>query len=127
MTRLRGRLLAETLLRLSGIVFQVMMRYQQSPQKLFGGIREGKPVHHTWEPIEGGDISDYDFNLDEGSLQVLSGTMLRSIIMALGKSKIVPTKSVLEAIGIPDADEIAEQNLRELELGAMAKLRRTRG
>ena len=127
MTRMRGRLLAESLLRLSSILFRIMCRYQQSPQRLFGGIREDKVIQHEWEPIEDSAISDYDMHVDEGSLQVLSGTMLRSAVSAMAKANLLPTKTVLETIGIPDAEQIAEEKTRELELGAMAKLRKARG
>jgi len=64
--------------------------------------------------------------LDEGSMSVLSATMLRSTIAGLAKANMVPTKTALEAAGIPEADELAEEKTRELELGAMARLKRPR-
>lgn len=123
MTRLRGRLLAESLQRLSAMTFYIMQRYQVMGQSL-PEIQDGELVYRTWQP--GGSLDDYDVHLDEGSLQVMSGTMMRSVVSALAKSNLLPTKAVLESAGIPNAGEIAEERTRELELAAMSKLRKPR-
>ena len=123
MTRLRGRLLAESLQRLASIIFYVQCRYQRTPQKL-SDIEEGEYKVQEWTPTN--SLDEYDLQLDPGSLQVLSATMLRSVVSALAKSNMIPTKTVLETLGVPNAGEIAEEKTRELEIGSMAKLKRPR-
>ena len=108
MTRLRGRLLAESLQRLAAIVFYVMARYQVDSDHL-SGVENGDVVHHKSEPTTSGD--DFDIHLDPGSLQVLSSTALKSVVMGLAKANLLPDETVLETVGIPNASELAgEEN-----------------
>src|ERR1035441_4974963 len=109
MTRLRGRMLAEVLQRLAAIVFYIQCRYQKTPQNL-PSIEEGELKHQEWTPTD--SLDNYDLHLDEGSLQVLSGTMLKSAVSAMSKAGILPTSTVLETIGIPNAKELAEESMR---------------
>ena len=124
MTRLRGRLLAESLLRMSQIIFYTMARYQKISNSLPGAIRGGELNMATWEPA--GSLDDYDMYLDEGSMSVMSQTMLRSTIAGLAKAHMVPTKTALEAAGIPEASELAEEAMREAELAALGRIKRPR-
>ena len=71
-------------------------------------------------------MDEYDAYLDPGSLRVISAGALRSVVSALAKAKMVPTKYVLETLDLPQADQLAEENIRELELQSMAKLKRPR-
>jgi len=124
MTRLRGRMLAETLQRLAQIVFYVQARYQVMPDQMFTGMDRGQPSYAEWDPI--GSLDKYDTHLDEGSLRVLSGTALKSVVSAMAKAQMLPTKYVLEALDIPGAEELAEEKMRELELASMSRLKRPR-
>ena len=123
MTRLRGRLLAESLQRLASIVFYVQARYQQLGQRL-SEVEGGEVVHREWSPAS--SLDDYDIHLDPGSLQVLSSTALKSVVMGLAKANLLPTETILESVGLPNASEVAEKKLQELELGALQKLKRPR-
>lgn len=126
MTRMRGRLLAESLQRLASIMFYVMARYQQMGQRL-PAVQQPNPdelAYSEWHPV--GSLDDFDAYLDEGSLSVLSSTMLKSVVSALAKSGMIPTETVLETLGIPNAPELSEQLMRERELQAIAKVRKAR-
>jgi len=123
MTRLRGRMLAEELQRLASIIFYVDARYKNLPDRLMRTER-GEPVFSRWNPIE--NIDDYEAQLDEGSLQVLSAATLRSIVSAMGKANLLPTRFLYETLGLPNAEELSEERTRELELAAMGKLKRPR-
>jgi hypothetical protein len=59
-------------------------------------------------------------------LQVMSAGAMRSVVGALAKAKLLPTKYILNAYGLPGADELAEESMRELELGALARTKRPR-
>jgi hypothetical protein len=71
-------------------------------------------------------MDQYDAQLDPGSLKVVSAGAMRSVVMALSKTGMIPTKNVLETFDIPGSDQIAEENTREKELQALGKLRRPR-
>jgi hypothetical protein len=122
-TRLRARLLAESLQRLAQIVFYVDARYKGIADKM-AVPDKGDLSYVEWSPIA--NYSDYDAFLDEGSLRVMSASAMRSVVAALGKAGMLPTSAVLEAADIPNASELAEQKNRELELAAMAKIKRPR-
>jgi hypothetical protein len=79
-----------------------------------------------WEPIETDSMDAYDAHLDPGSLKIVSAGAMRSVVSALAKAKLLPTEYVLEAFDLPAAREIAEKQTQELELGAMAKLKKAR-
>lgn len=123
MTRLRGRLLAESLQRMASIVFYVQARYQQMGQKL-SEIEGGEIVYQEWNPID--SVDDYDVHLDPGSLEVLSATALRSVVMGLAKAGLIPDEMILETLGVPNASELAEKKTRQMELAAISKTKRPR-
>jgi hypothetical protein len=124
-TRLRGRLLAESLQRLAQIVFYVDARYKNVSDRV-PAMERGELNQTTWEPIPSDSMDSYDAHLDPGSMRVISAGALRSVVSALAKAKMIPTKYVLETLDLPQSDELAEENIRELELAAMAKLKRPR-
>jgi len=124
MTRLRARMLAESIQRLAQIVFYVQSRYQRLPDRRFIGIEREEVSFASWEPTD--SMDQYDAYLDEGSLRVLSGTALKSVVGALAKAGMLPTKYVLESLDVPNAEEISEEKLRESELAALARVKRPR-
>jgi hypothetical protein len=124
-TRLRGRLLAESLQRLAQIVFYTDARYKNVADRVAAPER-GELKQTEWTPIDSESMDKYDAHLDPGSLRVISAGALRSVVSALAKAKMVPTKYVLETLDLPAADELAEENMRELELAALGKLKRPR-
>ena len=124
-TRLRGRLLAESLQRLAQIVFYTDARYKSIADRVSVPERGGM-TSAEWEPIDAASMDQYDAHLDPGSLKVVSAGAMRSVVSALAKSKLLPTKYVLEAFDLPQASEIAEESTRELELAALSKVKRPR-
>jgi len=124
-TRLRGRLLAESLQRLAQIVFYVDARYKSVSDRV-PAMERGDFEYQNWEPIGADSMDRYDAHLDPGSLRVMSAGAMRSVVMALAKTGMIPTKNILETFDIPQAGEIAEENMREKELAAMGKLKRPR-
>jgi hypothetical protein len=126
-TRLRGRLLSESLQRLAQIVWYVDARYKNIADRVFVP-NAGKDESETaeWSPIDQGSLDQYDAYLDPGSLQIVSGGAMRSVVQALAKANMLPNKFVLEALNIPGAADIAQQQQQELSLAALSKLRRPR-
>jgi hypothetical protein len=124
-TRLRGRLLAESLQRLAQIVFYVDARYKNVADRV-PAMDRGELKQTEWEPIDSESMDKYDAHLDPGSLKVVSAGALRSVVATLAKAKMLPTKYVLESFDLPGADQLSEDALRELELQSMARLKRPR-
>lgn len=124
-TRLRGRLLAEALQRLAQIVFYVDARYKNISDHV-PTMSRGELTYSEWTPIDPSSLDRYDAHLDPGSLKVMSAGAMRSVISALAKTGMIPTKTVLETFDIPQADEVAEEGIREKELASMAKLKKPR-
>jgi hypothetical protein len=125
MTRMRCRLLSEPLQRLAEMIFFVMARYMTSSDRRIDPSGQGGGQGYVkWQPTNA--WADYEVEFDQDSLKMLSGAGLRSVIAALAKANMIPTEQVLEAFGVPNAAQLAEEKMRELELGAVQRLRRAR-
>lgn len=126
-TRLRGRLLSESVQRLAQIVWYVDARYKSVADKMFvPNAKKDEDSVANWEPIEADSMDKYDAHLDPGSLKIVSAGAMRSVVAALSKTGIIPTKTVLETFDIPAASEIAEENYQEKAMAAMGKLKKPR-
>jgi hypothetical protein len=125
MTRLRGRLLSESLQRLAQIVFYVDARYKSIADRI-PSLEKNDFQQYQWTPIAPDSYSDYDAHLDPGSLQIISAGAMRSVLAALSKSGVIPTRTLLEGFNVPGAAEIAEENMQEKGLQAMGRLKRPR-
>jgi hypothetical protein len=126
-TRLRGRLLAESLQRLAQIVWYVDARYKNIADRVFvPNEGKGEASVAEWQPIDQDNLDNYDAHLDPGSLKIVSAGAMRSVVQALSKTGIIPTKTVLETFDIPGAAEMAEENMAEKGLAALGRLKRPR-
>lgn len=122
-TRLRTRMMAESIQRLAQMVFYIDGRYKGMADKIAVPER-GELKYVDWQPIE--SLDRYDAILDDASLRVMSASAMRSVVSALAKAKMLPTEYILEALDVPNAKDLAEANMKELELAAMGKLKRPR-
>ncbi|MGA8688998.1 MAG: hypothetical protein WB662_03575 [Methyloceanibacter sp.] len=123
LTRLRARLLAESIQRLSQMVFQYMAEFLIFDQNFV--VPDSEKVHiYEWSRINSPE--DYEVVLDPGSITPLSGAALRSIVMSLAKTGILPTEFVLKTMDIPGAAELAQKGEQQMALSAMAKLKKPR-
>lgn len=124
MTRLRARMLAETIQRMAQMIFYIQQRYQKVSDKRFTGIEKGQATFANWTPND--SMDDADAYLDEGSLRVLSSAALKSVVGALSKAGMLPTKMVLETFDVPGAEQMAEEAQQGQELAALARLKKPR-
>ena len=76
----------------------------------------------VWEPAKAAD--EYDIRLEEGSIRPMSESALRAQVIELKKAGLIDTRHALTMLDIPDADEIADDLQKELELAALAKVNR---
>ena len=119
MTQLRGRLLAISIQRIVEGMFYMMCRFAGQRSMLMPGTAKGEVA--TWP----GRISpdELEMTIDESSIEPLSQTIIRKIAPDLAAKGIIPKSALLDAIGWPAAQEVAEAADREAALAALAKVR----
>lgn len=120
--RMKARLLAESYQRLARMIFYTMARFKRSEDLLMPERKNQKPC--SWLPLP--DSAECDLELDSVALQAVSSSMLRNISMALAKTGVLPTKFLLETMGIPNADQIAQEGQEQMQLAAVSRLRKPR-
>lgn len=123
LTRLRARLLAESIQRLAQMVFYYMATFLIFDQSFTVPDSEKVQIFR-WSKIQA--ANDYEVVLDPGSITPLSGAALRSIVMALSKTGILPAEFILKTMDVPGAAEIAKQGEQQMALSSLARLRRPR-
>ena len=124
LTRLRNRLMAESIQATAELTFYMMANYYKDGNA-FPGFQGGEVKMHQWKDMSS-TIDDYSVYLDPGSLRTVSMAALRQLYGELLKTGKIPLKFALEAMEIPVADEIAEAQTREMELAALSRLKKPR-
>lgn len=76
----------------------------------------------VWEPAKAAE--DYQITLAEGSIRPMSESALRAQVIELKKANLIDTRHALAMLDVPDADEIADDLQKEMELAALAKTKR---
>lgn len=120
--RMKARFLAETYQRVTLMVFHMMARFKLDYDQL--RPPRGKDNECVWAPIP--TSAECELELDETSVDALSNAMLKKLVPALAKMNMVSPKFALETLGIPHAEEMAAEATRQMELAALAKLKRPR-
>ena len=121
--RMKGRLLSETYQRVALMAFHMMVRFKKI-QDVVQPSRGEKQSAAIWKPLP--EDAEVEMELDETSLDTISSSMMKNLAVALGKTGAVPNKFVLETLGVPNAEQIADEATRQMELAALAKLRKPR-
>jgi hypothetical protein len=119
--RMKARFLAETYQRVTLMLFHLMARFKLEEDRLRPQRGDKTCI---WSPIP--TNAECELELDETSVDAMSSAMLKKLMPALGKMGMVSPKFVLETLGVPHADEMAAEATRQLELAALAKLKRPR-
>ena len=120
--RMKARLLAEQYLRLSRMIFYTMARFKRQEDTLMPARKSRKSC--AWLPIPDG--AECEIEMDDASLQAVSSSMMKNLVMALSKTGALPPKFIFDTLGLPNADELAAQSTQAQELAALAKLRKPR-
>lgn len=121
LTKIRSRFFAASVQRVAEQVFYFMARFLKNPLQ-FPPAEPGSDELTEWKPID--ESRDWDIWLDEGSIQPMSAQMLRRSAIALKQAGLYDIESTLEALGIPNAHEIADKATKELALGALTKIKK---
>ena len=120
--RMKARMLAESYQRLARMVFFTMAKFKRIEDMMIP--ERGKQQSTLWTPMPDG--AEYDIELDQVSLQAISSSMMKNLVMALSKTGALPPKFVFETMGLPNAEQLAEESQHAQELAALSKLRRPR-
>lgn len=120
--RMKARLLAEQYQRLVRMVFYTMARFKRTEDMM--KPERNKEKSCSWLPIPEG--AECDIELDEASLQAVSSSMMKNLVMALSKTGSLPPKFIFETLGLPHAEELARDAQQAQELAAISKLKRPR-
>lgn len=126
LTRLRGRLMAETLQRVSRIAFAMMAKFYLVNRyyPIFADDANSETKLAEWQPIadvKGGDYTAYDVALDPGSVRPVSGAMLRMMVPMLKQMGLITNETALEMLEVPDAKNEAAKVQQETALAALAQ------
>jgi hypothetical protein len=119
LTRLRGRLLYQSVQKAVEMIFARMAQFYTTPRHL-PYIEGGSLKSIRWEPIA--KPESYAVHVDEATFQVQSQTMLQRVSLALAKMGKMPNARLLKTLKIPDAEKVAEELTAELKLMAMARM-----
>lgn len=120
--RMKARLLAESYQRLARMVFFTMARFKRADDIMIPGRKNRKPC--SWTPIPDG--SECEIELDEASIQAVSSSMMKNLVLSLSRTGALPPKFIFETLGLPNADELASDAQHAQELAALSKLRKPR-
>lgn len=120
--RMKARLLAEQYQRLTRMVFYTMARFKRAEDLMKPERKSQKSC--SWLPIPEG--AECDIEIDEASLQAVSSSMMKNLVMALSKTGALPPKFIFETLGLPHAEELAQQSQQAQELAALARLKKPR-
>lgn len=121
LTRLRGRLLHNSVQKLVEVIFAGMARFYQD-SRVFPNSRGDRWEPIQWKPITGRP-EDYIVHVDPASFQVRSKTMLQRLYFTLAKMNKIPDAELLQALDIPNADELSQELSLQLKQQALAGLK----
>ena len=124
LTRLRGRLLHNAVQKLVEVMFAHMALYYQTPF-IIPHIQGDRWEPITWDPIL--DPDAYAVHVDPATFQVKARTALQRLYFTLAKMGKMPNDELLNALEIPDAEEVAKKLEKQLQLEAAANVKKKKG
>lgn len=120
LTRLRFRLMAISVQKSAEMIFYFAARYFRNRIQFPNYGEEFSMA--PWNPITD-DGSLWNAYVDPGSIEPMSAMNLRKTALALKQAGLYDTQSTLEALGVPNAKEIAKKTEQETALQALANIK----
>jgi hypothetical protein len=118
LTRLRAKLLAESVFKCAEQLFVLMAHFNPG---YYAPDYSGEFQLIPWERIEHAD--EWAIWLDPGSIQPVSQMALNKLAMALKQTHSIDDATMLEWMRVPHAKEIAEKLDSERALEALARVK----
>lgn len=117
-TRLRSRLLASGIENLAKMYFATIAEFYKTKTVFMTHGGESGVERVVWEPLEKYD--DYSVILDPGSVKAISSSALRNLIPVLKQMGIIDSKTAVEWLELPQAEDIVMRLEREMQMRAAA-------
>lgn len=105
-TRLRARLLHESIQRIAEMIF-ARMCYYYTTERVIPAVEGEEFAPVVWKPIERPER--YAVYVDPASINIMSKTLLKRLGTALFKLGAIDRKSLLEALGWPAWSEVSKR------------------
>lgn len=120
MTRMRAKLMAESVHRIATQFFNWMAAYHMDDSFPDHGDKEFKMTR--WEKIRNPEA--FNVYVDPASIQPISQAALSKMVPALRKEGLIGSRDALEMMGLPAAAEMADNLEKEKALDALNKLKK---
>lgn len=129
LTRLRSRLMSESIQKVVELTFYTMARYFVHDQKFVNWkydseAQENIPDTFKWSGTGSSHLDDFDIVLDPGSIRQFSSMALNKLALLLRQQGAIDTRSLLETLDFPRGSEIASNMEREQALQALSRISR---
>lgn len=122
LTRCRAKLLAHSVHCAANLVFNFMATYYTGSRAY--PVSDGGFSLTTWKPLYGEMAKNVRLHIDPTSLLPISQAAMRQLAPTLKEQGVIDNETLLEALGIPDAANIAARTNRELALAALQKVKK---
>jgi hypothetical protein len=122
-TRLRGRFMQKTTVRLVEKLFATMADFYTVP-RLIPYFLEEQWAPLIWQPLL--ERERYAVHVDPNSFVVQSKSMLKRLAVALRKLGALPVEDLLRILEFPQGKEIAARMQQEMQLAAQAAAKKKR-
>lgn len=119
MTRMRAKLMAESVYRVAQQMFMLMAAYYKDYD--FPDFSDEFQMR-KWEKIT--NPQEFSLYLDPASVRPISQAAMQKMIPVMRKEGLLDTRTALEAMDFPGSGEISEQLEKEKALEAIARLKR---
>jgi hypothetical protein len=119
LTRLRAKLMAESVYKVAEQVFYMMAAYYHDIH--FADFQQDFELV-PWERVESAD--EWRLYLDPGSIRPISAMALNKLAMALKDKHMIDDRTALDWMNVPGADEIADKLDAERQLEALARVKK---
>jgi hypothetical protein len=123
LTRLRAKMMVESVHKLAVQVFQLMAAYYNDSQ--FPDYTQDFQLV-DWKRIGPDGVPQWNIYLDPGSIRPISVAAMRKLVPELRKEGLIDARTALEAIDFPGATEISQNMETEKALEALARLKKNK-
>lgn len=123
LTRMRGRLMAESVQRVCELALFTMMKFYIVNRRfpVFADDAADKLLA-DWNPLSIDDAAKLDVAVDPASIRPVSQTAMKSLALPLAQAGALDTQELLEAVEWPAAAEVAKRAANQAALAAIASL-----
>lgn len=127
LTRLRTRLLSESVQRASEIAFYTMVLLYPDDLTFPDFTGDEKEIREVvWKGTGGMNPEEFKILLDPGSIKPISQAAMRQLVPLLRGAGLMDARNALKLMEVPGADEIAQGIEQEQKLAALSTVSRAR-